>query len=66
MNNKQIDALIRAGNNVMKCIDDGLYLRIARGKPSWVVKYSIGGKRSQIALPNAYPNMSISEAKHRP
>ncbi len=63
MNNKQIDALIRAGNNTMKCVDDGLYLRIARGKPSWVVKYSIGGKRSQIALPNAYPSMSISEAK---
>lgn len=63
MNNKQIDALIRAGDNAMKCIDDGLYLRIARGKPSWVVKYSLGGKRSQIALPNAYPNMSISEAK---
>lgn len=63
MNNKQIDALIRIGQNTMKSIGDGLYIRIARGKPSWVVKYSIGKSRAQIALPVAYPAMSIREAK---
>ena len=63
MNNKQIDALIRSGEDTMKSIGDGLYIRIARGKPSWVVKYSIGKSRAQIALPVAYPSMSIREAK---
>ncbi|KLE24169.1 tyrosine-type recombinase/integrase [Vibrio diabolicus] len=63
MNNKQIDALIRSGENTMKSVGDGLYIRIARGKPSWVVKYSIGKKRAQIALPIAYPSMPIREAK---
>ncbi|WP_367278121.1 tyrosine-type recombinase/integrase [uncultured Photobacterium sp.] len=47
----------------MQTVDSGLYFRIARSKPSWVVKYSLGGKRSQIALPKAYPQCSISEAK---
>ena len=63
MNNKQIDALIRKGENVMLAIDTGLYFRIARGNPSWVVKYSLAGKRSQIALPEAYPHCSIANAK---
>lgn len=65
MNNKQIDALIREGKNVMIGMGDGLYFRIARKKASWVVKYTIGSKRSQIALPNTYPSVSISEAKRR-
>ncbi|WP_157371820.1 Arm DNA-binding domain-containing protein [Vibrio sp. MEBiC08052] len=51
MNNKQIDALIRQGDSVMLTVDTGLYFRIARGKASWVVKYTLGGKRSQIGLP---------------
>lgn len=65
MNNKQIDALIRKGKPVMLAIDTGLYLRIARGKPSWVIKYSVANKRSQIALPEAYPHCSIAQAKKR-
>jgi len=65
MNNKQIDALIRKGEPVMLAIDTGLYLRIARGKPSWVIKYSVANKRSQIALPEAYPHCSIAQAKKR-
>lgn len=63
MNNKQLDALIRTGENVMVGIGDGLYFRIARKKPSWVVKYTIAGKRSQMALPTPYPSMTLSEAK---
>ena len=63
MNNKQIDVLIRKQESVMLAIDTGLYFRIARGKSSWVVKYTLGGKRSQIALPEAYPYCSIAEAK---
>ena len=63
VNNKQLDALIRAGNPIMIAIDSGLYFRIARGKPSWVVKYTINGKRSQVALANAYPIHSITQAK---
>lgn len=63
MNNKQIDALIRKGEPVMLAVDTGLYFRIARGKPSWVVKYTLGAKRSQVALPEAYPHCSITEAK---
>jgi integrase len=49
----------------MLAIDTGLYLRIARGKPSWVIKYSVANKRSQIALPEAYPHCSIAQAKKR-
>lgn len=63
MNNKQIDALLRRGDNAMLTVDTGLYFRIARGKASWVVKYTQGGKRSQIALPEAYPYCSIADAK---
>ncbi|EGU0166502.1 tyrosine-type recombinase/integrase [Vibrio parahaemolyticus] len=63
MNNKQLDALIRKGENTMLGLGDGLYFRIARKKPSWVVKYMIAGKRAQIALLQAYPSLSISEAK---
>lgn len=63
MNNKQLDALIRLGNPTMIAVDSGLYFRIARGKASWVVKYTINGKRSQVALANAYPIHSISQAK---
>lgn len=33
MNNKQLNALIRAENEAMKSIGDGLYFRIAREKP---------------------------------
>jgi len=47
----------------MVAIDAGLYFRIARSKPSWVVKYTLGGKRRQICLPQAYPHCSISDAK---
>ncbi|HIF9181214.1 TPA: hypothetical protein ACX6R0_002400 [Photobacterium damselae] len=54
MNNKQLDVLIRSGKNTMKSIGDGLYFRIAKVKPSWVVRYSIGKTRAQIALPKAY------------
>ncbi len=63
MNNKQLDALIRAGNDVREALGGGLYFRIASKTPSWVVRYTIAGKRSQIALPKAYPRISISEAK---
>ncbi|MGL1277233.1 tyrosine-type recombinase/integrase [Vibrio parahaemolyticus] len=63
MNNKQLDALIRSGENTMKSIGDGLYFRIAKGKPSWVVRYSIGKTRAQIALPKAYPSLSIRDAR---
>ncbi|SQD79603.1 tyrosine-type recombinase/integrase [Moritella yayanosii] len=63
MNNKQIDALIRKCEPVMLTVDTGLYFRIAKGNPSWVVKYTLGGKRSQIALPEAYPHCSIAQAK---
>ncbi len=63
MNNKQLDALIRAGDDVREALGGGLYFRIARNKPSWVVRYTIGGKRSQISLPKAYPRMSIRDAK---
>ncbi|GDY28273.1 integrase [Agarivorans sp. Toyoura001] len=63
MNNKQLDALIRKGDPVMKSLDTGLYFRIARGKPSWVVKYTINGKRSQISLDGSYPHVSIVSAK---
>lgn len=63
LNNKQIDVLIKQGVNVMIAVDTGLYFRIANGKSSWVVKYFIAGKRSQIALPEAYPRCSIAQAK---
>lgn len=63
MNNKQIDALIRKCEPVMLTVDTGLYFRIAKGNPSWVVKYTLAGKRSQIALPEAYPHCSIAQAK---
>jgi len=63
MNNKQIDVLIRKGESVMLTVDTGLYFRIAKGNPSWVVKYTLAGKRSQIALPEAYPHCSIAQAK---
>ncbi len=63
MNNKQLDALIRDGADVMASMGEGLYFRLARGTPSWVVKYTLGGKRSQISLPNAYPTLSIVQAK---
>lgn len=63
LNNKKLDALIRAGDDVRKALGGGLYFRIARNTPSWVVRYTIAGKRSQIALPKAYPRMSINEAK---
>ncbi|WP_419239486.1 tyrosine-type recombinase/integrase [Photobacterium leiognathi] len=63
MNNKQLDALIRLGQPTMIAVDKGLYFRIARGKPSWVVKYTLHGKRSQLALPNGYPIHSIAQAK---
>lgn len=63
MNNKQLDKLLRQGNDIRVAIDTGLVFRIARGKASWVVRYSLLGKRSQITLPNAYPICSISEAK---
>ncbi|MBM7038208.1 tyrosine-type recombinase/integrase [Vibrio ulleungensis] len=63
MNNKQLDALIRAGNDVREALGGGLYFRIACKTPSWVVRYTIAGKRSQIALPKAYPRMSIRDAK---
>jgi len=63
MNNKQIDVLIRKGEPVMLTVDTGLYFRIAKGNPSWVVKYTLAGKRSQIALPEAYPHFSIAQAK---
>lgn len=63
MNNKQLDALIREKKNCMKTVDRGLFFRIAREKPSWVVKYTLRGKRAQIALPSAYPHCSITEAK---
>ncbi|AVF93977.1 MULTISPECIES: tyrosine-type recombinase/integrase [Vibrio] len=65
MNNKQLDALIRKGEDTMLGLGDGLYFRIARKKPSWVVKYIIAGKRAQIALPQIYPSLSISEAKRQ-
>jgi integrase len=63
LNNKQIDKLIRQGEPVMKTVDTGLYFRLARGKPSWVVKYTLAGKRSQVALPTSYPHCSIADAK---
>ncbi|UTV27885.1 tyrosine-type recombinase/integrase [Photobacterium atrarenae] len=63
MNNKQLDALIKAKQDTQKTVDRGLTFRIARGKPSWVVKYTLRGKRAQIALPHAYPKCSITEAK---
>nr|WP_319553520.1 site-specific integrase [uncultured Vibrio sp.] len=63
LNNKKLDALIRAGDDVREALGGGLYFRIARNTPSWVVRYTIAGKRSQIALPLAYPRMSITEAK---
>ena len=63
LNNKQLDALIRVGKDVKEAMGDGLYFRIARKTPSWVVRYTIAGKRSQITLPLAYPRMSITEAK---
>lgn len=63
MNNKQLDALIRVGDDVREAMGGGLYFRIARNTASWVVRYTIAGKRSQIALPLAYPQMSITEAK---
>lgn len=47
----------------MKAVDSGLYFRIARSKPSWVVKYTLGGVRKQICLPEAYPYCSIAQAK---
>ncbi|EJG0658340.1 site-specific integrase [Vibrio parahaemolyticus] len=62
MNNKDLDKLIRLGEDVRKSLGNGLYFRMARKKPSWVVRYTIAGKRSQIALPKSYPRMSISEA----
>ncbi|MCG6308701.1 tyrosine-type recombinase/integrase [Vibrio alginolyticus] len=62
MNNKDLDKLIRAGNDVREALGNGLYFRIARKTPSWVVRYTIAGKRTQIALPVAYPRMSIAEA----
>ena len=58
-----IDNAIKAGVDTMKGIDEGLYFRIARGKSSWVVRYTIGGKRSQIALPRPYPRMTVRQAK---
>ncbi|EGR0550178.1 DUF4102 domain-containing protein [Vibrio cholerae] len=63
MNNKQLDSLIKAKIDIQKTVDRGLTFRIARGKPSWVVKYTLRGKRAQIALPHAYPKCSIAEAK---
>lgn len=63
INNKKLDALIRKNEDTMLSLGDGLYFRIARKKPSWVVKYTIAGKRSQIALAQSYPHLSISEAK---
>ena len=63
MNNKQLDALIRAGNDVREALGGGLYFRIACNTASWVVRYTIAGKRSQIALPLAYPSMTIKAAR---
>lgn len=63
MNNKQLDALIKAKENIRVTVDTGLTFRIARGKPSWVVRYTLFGKRAQIALPHPYPKCSIAEAK---
>ncbi|ENP8342121.1 DUF4102 domain-containing protein [Vibrio harveyi] len=40
-----------------------MYFRIARKKSSWVVRYVIAGKRAQIALPQSFPTLSISEAR---
>ncbi len=62
VNNKKLDGYIRAGNDMRKALGGGLYFRISRRTPSWVVRYTIAGKRSQIALPKAYPRMSIAEA----
>ncbi|MEZ8606910.1 tyrosine-type recombinase/integrase [Vibrio sp. 10N.239.311.G01] len=63
MNNKQLDSLIKAREDIRVTVDTGLTFRIARGKPSWVVRYSLFGKRAQIALPHPYPQCSIAEAK---
>ncbi len=63
MNNKQLDALIRAGNDVREALGGGLYFRISCKTPTWVVRYTILGKRAQITLPLAYPLMSITDAK---
>ncbi|MGY6459228.1 tyrosine-type recombinase/integrase [Vibrio parahaemolyticus] len=63
MNNKQLTALLKLGQNKMVSLGDGLYFRVARGTASWVVKYTIGGQRAQIALPNRFPTMSITQAK---
>ncbi|EPR2983074.1 tyrosine-type recombinase/integrase [Vibrio parahaemolyticus] len=63
MNNKQLDALIKEKKDIRVTVDTGLTFRIARKKPSWVVRYTLFGKRAQIALPHPYPKCSIAEAK---
>ena len=63
MNNRQLDALIKQGKDVRIAIDCGLTFRIARGKASWVIRYSLRGKRAQIALTHGYPKCSIASAK---
>ncbi len=63
MNNKQLDALIKDNKDIRIVINTGLTFRIARGKPSWVVRYTLHGNRAQISLPHPYPKCSITEAK---
>lgn len=62
-NNIKLKRYIKEGKDMMTSMGDGLYFRIARKKPSWVVRYVIAGKRAQIALPQSFPTLSISEAR---
>lgn len=43
--------------------ESGLIVRVGAVKKSWVVKYTLNGKRKKYTLPGGYPETTLAEAK---
>ena len=62
----QIKSLMKAGKAGRHSAGNGLYFRIsAEGSATWVVRYSIHGKRREITL-DTYPSLSLADAYGNP
>lgn len=59
---QSIKSLIKAGKPGRYTAGSGLYLRISKeGTATWVVRYTIHGKRREITL-DKYPTLSLADA----
>ena len=45
--------------------EPGLILRVGASRKAWVVQYTIEGKRRKFTLPDAYPALSLADAKKK-